>query len=144
MDEPILLRVADVARLLSLSRSAVYELIAAGQLPHIRLGSSLRVPRAALERWIQDRTIEPTLPARPPHDRPAAAPDETVELWVDAHRQGSSAAAASGDKGPDKGPDAPRLPTKRPDLSSDRAEEGEIGTAYRIRTGDLRLERAVS
>jgi hypothetical protein len=81
---------------------------------------------------------------RSPLDRPAGAPDQTVELWVDEDRQGSSAAAASGDKGPDKGPDAPRLPTTRPDLSSDRAEEGEIGTAYRIRTGDLRLERAVS
>jgi hypothetical protein len=81
---------------------------------------------------------------RSPLDRPAAAPDQTVELWVDEDPQGSSAAAASGDKGPDKGPDAPRLPTKRHDLSSDRAEEGEIGTAYRIRTGDLRLERAVS
>jgi len=81
---------------------------------------------------------------RSPLDRQAAAPDETVELWVDEDPQGSSAAAASGDKGPDKGPDAPRLPTKRPDLSSDRAEEGGIGTAYRIRTGDLRLERAVS
>jgi hypothetical protein len=31
-----------------------------------------------------------------------------------------------------------------PDPSVDRADEGEIGTAYRIRTGDLRLERAVS
>jgi hypothetical protein len=31
-----------------------------------------------------------------------------------------------------------------PDPSVDRAENDEIGTAYRIRTGDLRLERAVS
>jgi integrase len=34
--------------------------------------------------------------------------------------------------------------TNKPDLSSDRAENDEVGTAYRIRTGDLRLERAVS
>jgi excisionase family DNA binding protein len=85
VDEPLLLRVADAARLLSLSRSAVYELIAAGQLPHIRLGSSIRLPRAALERSLQDQTIEPTdtdrslsvpipirpnVPARPPSAQP--------------------------------------------------------------------------
>lgn len=66
-----------MARLLSLSRSAVYGLIAAGQLPHIRLGSLLRVPRAALERWIQDQTIEPRLtparPSLPPTPPPPAA-----------------------------------------------------------------------
>ena len=48
------------------------------------------------------------------------------------------------DKGADKGAEGGRRPTKRPDLNSDRAENGEFGTAYRIRTGDLRLERAVS
>ena len=81
---------------------------------------------------------------RSPLDRPAAAPDERAELWVDADPEGWSAAATSGDKGPDKGPDDPRRPTKRPDPNSDRADEGGIGTAYRIRTDDLRLERAVS
>jgi hypothetical protein len=34
--------------------------------------------------------------------------------------------------------------TEEPDPSVDRVESDEIGTAYRIRTGDLRLERAVS
>jgi hypothetical protein len=33
---------------------------------------------------------------------------------------------------------------KTPDPSVDRVDEGGFGTAYRIRTGDLRLERAVS
>lgn len=44
---------------------------------------------------------------RSPLDRPAAAPGETVELWVDEDPHGSLAAAASGDKGPD----APRRPS---------------------------------
>ena len=39
---------------------------------------------------------------------------------------------------------AARRATKRPNPNSDRADHGEIGTAYLIRTGDLRLERAVS
>jgi hypothetical protein len=35
-------------------------------------------------------------------------------------------------------------PRKSPDSRSESGLDGEIGTAYRIRTGDLRLERAVS
>jgi hypothetical protein len=81
---------------------------------------------------------------RSPLDRPAASPDETAELRVDEDPEGRPATATRGDKGPDKGPDAPRRATKRPDPNSDRAVDSEIGTAYRIRTGDLRLERAVS
>ena len=39
-----------------------------------------------------------------------------------------------------------RIPpgNKKPDPGVNRADAGEFGTAYRIRTGDLRLERAVS
>ena len=48
------------------------------------------------------------------------------------------------DKASKKGSSTLVEPNERPDLSSDRAETGGIGTAYRIRTGDLRLERAVS
>jgi hypothetical protein len=43
-----------------------------------------------------------------------------------------------------KGASGPRRTTKKPDPSVDRAEIDGFGTAYRIRTGDLRLERAVS
>jgi excisionase family DNA binding protein len=46
----ILLRVAAAAPLLSVSRSTVYQLIAKGEIPIIRIGSSIRIPRAALER----------------------------------------------------------------------------------------------
>ena len=77
----------------------------------------------------------------------SAAPEEPA-LWLD---QKSGAASArplnrhkGPDKGPDKGPNRDRQAAKRPDPSVDRAESDEIGTAYRIRTGDLRLERAVS
>lgn len=37
-----------------------------------------------------------------------------------------------------------KRPRKSPDSRSESGLDGEIGTAYRIRTGDLRLERAVS
>jgi excisionase family DNA binding protein len=48
--EPILLRPAEVARLLGVSRPEVYRLIRAGKIPAVRLAPRvLRVPRRALE-----------------------------------------------------------------------------------------------
>lgn len=56
-DIALLLRPDEVARALSVSRSGVYRLIGEGQLPSVRVGKSLRVPRVALERWIEQRTV---------------------------------------------------------------------------------------
>jgi excisionase family DNA binding protein len=52
----LLLRAEEVGRLLGIGRSKVYELIAAGELPVVRVGGSLRVNRLALERWIEAST----------------------------------------------------------------------------------------
>jgi excisionase family DNA binding protein len=57
--EPLALRAADVARLLGLGRSTVYQMLAADQLPTIRVGRAVRVPREALQRWIDARTEDP-------------------------------------------------------------------------------------
>ena len=51
--EPLLLRAAEVAKLLGLGRSKVFAMLAVGELPVIR---SVRVPRVALERWIAEHT----------------------------------------------------------------------------------------
>jgi excisionase family DNA binding protein len=51
-----LLRAHEVARLLGIGRSKTYELIARGELPSLRIGRLVRVPRHALERWIADHT----------------------------------------------------------------------------------------
>lgn len=50
------LRVADVAKLLSISRSHAYEMVRTGELPHVRIGNAVRVPRRALEAWLDQRT----------------------------------------------------------------------------------------
>jgi excisionase family DNA binding protein len=52
----LLLRAEEVGHLLGIGRSKVYELIAVGELPVVRVGRSLRVNRLALERWIDSRT----------------------------------------------------------------------------------------
>lgn len=53
--EQILLRPIEAARALDCSRTRVYELVHAGALPHVLLGgTSLRIPRAAIEKLVQD------------------------------------------------------------------------------------------
>jgi excisionase family DNA binding protein len=62
-DQSLLLTVAEAARLLRISRNLAYELVAQGQLPHVRLGRVIRVPRRGLEQWI---ACQAGLPDPPP------------------------------------------------------------------------------
>jgi len=55
--ESLLLRAEEVARLLGIGRTKVYELIGRGELPVVRIGRLVRVPRAELEQWIRDRVV---------------------------------------------------------------------------------------
>jgi excisionase family DNA binding protein len=55
--EPVLLRSAEVATLLGISKAQVHNLINDGTLPSLRFaGKSVRVPRRALMDWIEKRT----------------------------------------------------------------------------------------
>jgi len=59
-DSSLLLRPAEVADTLGLSRSKIFELLAARELPAVRIGRSTRVARAELEQWISAQvTWEP-------------------------------------------------------------------------------------
>jgi excisionase family DNA binding protein len=51
------LRAGDLAALLGVSRSRVYQLIAEGELPAVRQGRSVRVPRAAWEAWLEEQRV---------------------------------------------------------------------------------------
>ena len=55
-DRRLVLRAEEVAEELGIGRWKVYEMMATGELPTIRIGRLVRVPRAALERWIEERT----------------------------------------------------------------------------------------
>ena len=50
----LLLRVPEVAKALGLGRTKVYELIAAGELPVIRLGRAVRVSVTSLQKWVEE------------------------------------------------------------------------------------------
>jgi excisionase family DNA binding protein len=55
--EDRLLRAADVQSQLGMSRAKVYRLMQSNILPTVRIGGSVRVPRKALFKWIQENTL---------------------------------------------------------------------------------------
>jgi excisionase family DNA binding protein len=54
--EPLLVRVEEAARLLSLSRSTIYEMLDRGELPSVRCGAARRIPLASLRAWVERQT----------------------------------------------------------------------------------------
>jgi excisionase family DNA binding protein len=51
--DELTLRIPEVARILAISRSMVYELIRRGELPSITIGGSRRVPAVRLREWLE-------------------------------------------------------------------------------------------
>jgi excisionase family DNA binding protein len=54
----LLLRVDEAAVRLGLARSTVYQLLADGTLPVVRIGRAVRVPTAALDTWVAAQTVD--------------------------------------------------------------------------------------
>jgi excisionase family DNA binding protein len=61
-----LLRASDVAVRLGVTSNRVYQLIAARAIPAVRIGGAIRIPRAAWETWLKDRSDEALAAARTP------------------------------------------------------------------------------
>jgi excisionase family DNA binding protein len=55
MDGRLMLRPAEAADAIGVSRSKAYELIGSGVIPSVRLGGSVRVPVEALRAWIAEQ-----------------------------------------------------------------------------------------
>src|SRR5437660_1041889 len=55
-DLPLLLNAVEAGRLLSISRAKVLDLAARGEIPSLRIGGSVRIPRDSLQTWIAVRT----------------------------------------------------------------------------------------
>ena len=53
-DDRLVLTVREAAQLLKIGRSCAYEAVRNGQLPVIRMGRRILVPRAALERLLEN------------------------------------------------------------------------------------------
>ena len=56
--ERLLLRPIEAAEAIGVGRSKVYELLASGELPSIRIGASVRVPVDALKEWVSRQLAE--------------------------------------------------------------------------------------
>jgi len=62
--DEIALTVAEVAERLKVSTKKIYQMVAAGEIPHSRVGDQIRISPATLEDFIQ----QPSSPRRPrPH-----------------------------------------------------------------------------
>ncbi len=57
---PLLLKVEDVAKALSVGRSEVYKLIQSCALPSIKIGRLRRVSSEELRAWVRRRSNDPT------------------------------------------------------------------------------------
>jgi len=53
----MLMRAGEVSEALGVARATAYALMASGELPIVRIGRSVRVPRAGLEEWIRRQTL---------------------------------------------------------------------------------------
>lgn len=51
--EKLLLKPGEVTELLGISKSHIYELLATGEMPSVRIGRCVRVPVASLNKWIE-------------------------------------------------------------------------------------------
>ena len=58
-DERRFLTVRELAAYLRVSRRKAYELVATGEVPSLRVGSSLRIPREDLERHLAKQMGKP-------------------------------------------------------------------------------------
>ncbi len=54
----LMLRPTEAAETIGVSRNKAYELIAAGEIPSVKVGGCVRVPVAALQSWIARQLTE--------------------------------------------------------------------------------------
>jgi excisionase family DNA binding protein len=90
------LTVPQVAAELQMDTSAVYKMCKSQQLPSVRFGKSVRVPRLAYERYLQ--RLETGRPEPPGNDAPDSqdqredfreATGRDPQTWIDGWRSGS-------------------------------------------------------
>jgi excisionase family DNA binding protein len=53
--EPLLLDSREVARMLAVGRTKAFQLMARRQIPVVRIGRCVRVPREALQEWVSEQ-----------------------------------------------------------------------------------------
>lgn len=52
--QPVTINVAEAAQYLGVGKNRVYELLHESKLPFIRLGKNYRIPKKALDEWLEN------------------------------------------------------------------------------------------
>jgi excisionase family DNA binding protein len=85
--DPLVMSVVEAARLLGISKTLAYDLVARQELPSLRLGGRVRVPRRAIERLTESRTKPgpdvPPSPRTPSGRRPERAPAPALPTGIE-------------------------------------------------------------
>lgn len=55
--DTLVLSVAEAAHLLGVGRNHLYDMVAAGEIPHVRFGRLIKIPRVALEEWLDQQAV---------------------------------------------------------------------------------------
>ena len=58
--ESAVLSVNECAKLLKISRGSAYQAVLTGDLPHVKIGRRILIPRIALERMLEGNTKDST------------------------------------------------------------------------------------
>ena len=82
MHEKELMRPADLAPALGVGVRRIYQLISTGEIPAIRVGGSLRIPRLAWQSWLWERSEAALKLAgeRPTENAPATESEAAEEV----------------------------------------------------------------
>jgi excisionase family DNA binding protein len=64
-ESPAVLTVPEAAQLLRLARNTAYAAARRGQIPTVRIGRRILIPRAALERMLEQAAPQPPEPEQP-------------------------------------------------------------------------------
>jgi excisionase family DNA binding protein len=55
--KPGLLTVAQLKTLTGFGRTTIYDMVAAGQIPYLRIGTSIRFDPIVIARWLREHTV---------------------------------------------------------------------------------------
>jgi excisionase family DNA binding protein len=84
----LLLKIPEVAENLGISRAKVYELMAAGDLPSVKIGGCRRVRAVDLVAYVESSRRLPDLCALPMHGQASLRPRMTLAALSDQRKDG--------------------------------------------------------
>ena len=102
--DPLVMSVVEAARLLGISKTLAYDLVARKELPSLRLGGRVRIPRRALERLTESRREPspdvPQSPVKGSGRRPERAPAPASRAGIDDGQPTRARRSDRGDRDP--------------------------------------------